>query len=54
MYLVFEVNTGEHVDVHNDERIAWSHAAALNDDYAEAMGLNYAVTWIHPNRQEIP
>lgn len=43
MFEVYEVNTGATVASYSDERLAWSAATELNGNYAEAMGLNYAV-----------
>ncbi|CAB4125102.1 hypothetical protein UFOVP55_59 [uncultured Caudovirales phage] len=43
MFTVYEVTTGETITSYEDERFAWSHAATLNDDYAECMGLEYSV-----------
>lgn len=43
MFIVYEVNTGEIIASYEDDRIAWSHATGLNDEYAEAMGIEYSV-----------
>ena len=43
MYILFEVNTGWVVEEYQDERLAWSLAYGLNDEYAESHGLEYSV-----------
>ena len=46
MFQVYEITTGEPVNTYADERLAWSHAYSLNDNYSEAMGLEYSVRQI--------
>lgn len=43
MFEVYEVATGEVIIAYDDERLAWSHARFLNDEYSEAMGFEYTV-----------